>query len=133
MKIEEINELVIAHDKHIDLMAQSIENLATAVGASASKLDDVLDIMHKQNLLYERLNNMDENLKESFNRVHSKIRDIENQQDSEGCAVLKTTMIHQTDLESRIKALESTVTWSVRGIIGSILAGLTTFVFTHLE
>lgn len=133
MKIEEINELVIAHDKHIDLMAQSIENLATAVGASASKLDDLLDIMHKQNLLYERLNNMDENLKESFNRVHSKIRDIENQQDSEGCAVLKTTMIHQTDLESRIKALESTVTWSVRGIIGSILAGLTTFVFTHLE
>ena len=133
MKIEEINDLVIAHDKHIDLMAQSIENLATAVGASASKLDDLLDIMHTQNLLTERMENMDKNLQESFTRVHNKIRDMEKNQNSEGCSVLKGALTHQNDLEDRIKSIESTVTWSIRGMLGSLLAGLTTFVFTHLK
>jgi len=75
MKDEEVKDLVFTHDKHIEVMSQSIEHLAEAVGTTNRKMEDIIDVLSTQNVLMERVNNIDENLKESFGRVHTNIRD----------------------------------------------------------
>ncbi len=77
MKDEDVKDLVIAHDKHIEVMSQSIEHLADAVGTTNRKMEDIIEVLSNQQVQAERLSNMDDNLKESFERVYSKIDAIE--------------------------------------------------------
>jgi len=77
MKDEDVKDLVITHDKHIEVMSQSIEHLADAVGTTNRKMEDIIEVLSNQHVQAERLSNMDENLKESFERVHTKIEDLE--------------------------------------------------------
>jgi len=78
--------MVIQHDKHIDSLIVSIESLAKSVLSTNRKLDDMIDVIGKQNLLFEKFTNLEDNLRDSFSRVHKRIGDIENTQNSkEGC------------------------------------------------
>lgn len=124
MKEEELKNLVVEHDKHIDLMAQSIEHLAGAVGTTTKKLDDVIDVITKQNILMEKFHNLEENLKESFDRVHDKVRRIEEAQSGEGCTALKVNAQADEGRDARLKKLEASQTWVVRVIIGGLISGM---------
>ena len=124
MTHDDVVDLVISHDKNIDLMAQSINNLATAVGATSSKLNDLLDVISTQNILLERFNNMDSNIRDSFNRVHEKISNIENKQNTEGCPTLKAVIGHSDDLTKRVDKVESNTSWITRTIVGAFLTGV---------
>ena len=89
MNDEEYRGMVLQHDKHLDTLTSSITVLADNVGTTNRKLDDVIDVINTQNVIVERMNNLDINLKESFSRVHEKVHTIEHAQNTEGCSVLK--------------------------------------------
>jgi len=89
MTEDERSDLLMLHDKHIDVMSQSIEHLAAAVGTTNRKMDDIIDVISAQNVINEKLVNMDTNVRESFNRVHDKIRVVEDAQNTAGCSALK--------------------------------------------
>ena len=82
MKDNDVKDLVIAHDKHIEVMSQSIEHLADAVGTTNRKMEDIIEVLSNQQVQAERLSNMDENLRESFERVHNKIANLEEHQEA---------------------------------------------------
>lgn len=77
MSDEDYKDLVTTHDKSIGIMAASIDHLATAVGTTNNKLEDIVNVIGQQNVLMEKFSNLESNLKESFDRVHSKTSALE--------------------------------------------------------
>lgn len=80
MTEEGYRDMVIDHDKHLDSLTQSVCTLADNVKSTNNKLDDVIDVMQTQNVLTERMSNLDHKFRDSFERVHTKIEDIEDEQ-----------------------------------------------------
>ena len=119
MSDEDYKDLVNKHDKSIGIMASSIEHLASAVGATNSKLSDIVEVMGKQNILMEKFSNLEVNLKESFDRVHSR------------SAVDETRI---KDLEHNVTKLPSpaVVKWGI-GIIIVYLISFGTYVVDELH
>ena len=114
MTDQEYKGLVLQHDKHIDRLADSIEHIAGAVGSTNRKLEDIIDVISKQNILMERFSNLETNLKESFSRVHEKIRNLEIVQGGgDGCGALKNTTKRVDKLESN----QSKVVWTVMSVV----------------
>lgn len=130
MREEELAVLVTKHDKHIDSMAQSIEHLAGAVGITNRKLDDVIEVMGQQNILMEKFHNLEENLKESFGRVHKRTQKIEDICNNEGCSALKLSNKDIKSLEKRLTKSESNATWFIRIVFGFIVIGVLGSVIT---
>ena len=122
MTDQEYKGLVLQHDKHIDRLADSIEHIAGAVGATNRKLEDIIDVISKQNILMERFSNLETNLKESFNRVHEKIRALEIIQGGDGCGAIKNT----TKRVDKLEGNQSRVVWTV--VTAILLAVLGTVV-----
>lgn len=89
MNDDSYKDMVLQHDKHIDSLASSIGTLADNVGSTNKKLDDVIDIINHQNVLVERMNNIDTNVKEFAVRIGTRLDSIEKQQNHEGCSALK--------------------------------------------
>ena len=123
MTDENYKDMVIQHDKHIDSLATSIESLAKGVSSTNRKLDDMIDVISKQNILFEKFTNLEENLKESFGRVHKRIEIIEATQNSkDGCQAI--TLIKK-DVDSiltmRNLVLKVVGTALILAIIGTVL------------
>jgi len=89
MNDQDIRDLVIKHDAHIDTLATSIEQLANGVGATNKKLEDVIDVITQQNILFERVNNMDKDIAESFTRAKDRIKVVEDTIKEQGCELAK--------------------------------------------
>jgi len=109
MSDEDYKDMVIEHDKHLESLATSIESLAGGVGATNRKLEDIIDVISTQNVLIEKFTNLETNLKESFNRVHNKIRVVEDKQNSNGCPVLNIEAEKIRVANKRIGDLEEEV------------------------
>lgn len=77
MTEDEVRDLVIKHDQALISLASSMEHLASEAKRTNDKLDEVAKALGAQNVLMERQNNMDRNIKESFDRVHEKTRKVE--------------------------------------------------------
>ena len=97
MKDEDIKDLVVSHDKHIGVMSKSIEHLADAVGTTNRKMEDIVEVLSTQNVLLERVNNIDHAAKEAFGRVYKRMETIEEIHLGPGCAAVK-------DAETAIEA-----------------------------
>ena len=125
MTDEVMRDLVNKHDKSIDMMASSIEHLASAVGTTNRKLEDIIDVIGRQNLLMEKFNNLEVNIKESFNRVHEKIRTTEYIQNSKGCNGLHVMDEKVKVANKRIADIENLIKWLIGtaalAIIGSVM------------
>jgi len=76
-KIDKLESKVEIQGRDIDVMSKSIEHLASAVGETNVELKEVVKAITDQNVLAERVHNLEGNLEESFNRVHSRSRRIE--------------------------------------------------------
>ena len=63
---------ITEHDRHLDALSSAIEHLVATAATTNLKLDKMVDVLSAQNVIKERLNNLEENLKESFERVHSR-------------------------------------------------------------
>lgn len=74
MMDEKVIEAKISdHDRHLDLLSNSIAELSSIAGQTNQKLDKVVEAINTQNVLIERMNNMDTNSRESFKRVHTRL------------------------------------------------------------
>jgi len=113
MTDEEYKGLVLQHDKHIDRLADSIEHIAGAMGSTNRKLEDIIDVISKQNILMEKFSNLESNLKESFGRVQEKIRNLEVVQSGDGCAALKNAAKRVDKLENN----QSKIAWTVITVV----------------
>lgn len=131
---EEERGLLYATDKHVGVMAQSIEQLAVSVSATNSKLEDIFSVVNTQNVIMEKIGHIEENLKESFGRGWKRLEAVEKAQSEGGCSALKSqhteirTLGKSIDqLRDRIKEIEKvqkdsissvTLRWSAYIIIG---------------
>ena len=106
MSDDEYRDLVIKHDKHIDKVADSVEHLAKAVGSTNRKLDDVIEVINKQNVLMERVSNMEINLKESFSRVHARLDLLENTHVGSGCSAMRLAIKNEDVIKEDLVQLE---------------------------
>ena len=73
MNDEGYRDMVIDHDKHIDSLTQSVSALADNVLGTNSKLDNVIEVLQHQNVLQEKLFNLDKHTTESFERTFDRI------------------------------------------------------------
>ena len=82
MSDEDLKNLVLKHDHTLESLALSMEHFANEVNKNNTKLDKVVEAINTQNVLIEKFNNMEQNLKESFSRVHDRSDKIQNHCDS---------------------------------------------------
>ena len=88
MTDEEMKQKVIKHDFEFQALSKSLKSIV-------SELHEITTSMKNVAVFTEKINNMDNNLKESFQRVHKKISDNEDEikelkqnQDKTGCNAL---------------------------------------------
>lgn len=77
MTDDNYKDMVLLHDKHIDALTSAVDVLTTNLTDTNDKLQNVVDLITKQNVLAERVSNMDYNTGESFNRAWSRIEKLE--------------------------------------------------------
>jgi len=106
MRDEDVKDLVMTHDKHIEVMSQSIEHLASAVGTTNSKMEEIIGVLSTQNVIMEKVNNMDTNIKEFADRIGSRIEAVEKTQNADGCAPLKVLESTAVIYDKRLGASE---------------------------
>lgn len=123
MSDEDYKTMILQHDKHIDKLAISIEHIAGAVGTTNRKLEDVIEVISKQNVLMEKLSNLEINSKESFDRVHDELREIKTKQNDTGCPLLLVANKRILKLETN----QNRIAWTV---ITSVLLGVLGMLFT---
>jgi uncharacterized coiled-coil protein SlyX len=68
-----IRDMVISHDKVLDSLSSSITSLARTADNTNVKLDKVVDKLSEQNVLIERMNNMERETGDAFKRVHERL------------------------------------------------------------
>jgi len=105
MTDEKYRDMVLSHDKHIDTLASSIETLAESFTGTNVKLDNIVEALQTQNIIIERMNNLDNNLKETFNRYDARIKTIENCQNTIGCPALNLEQQKLDLLETSVEKL----------------------------
>lgn len=134
MTDNEYRDLVLKHDKHIEKVADSVEHLAAAVGSTNRKLEDIIDVIGRQNLLMEKFANLEVNLKESFQRIYTRLETLEGTHSGLGCSALrlankaeetmKEEMEHlEEDTRRKFNKIDNNLTWIVRLIIGGLVSG----------
>ena len=133
--MESIEEKVMEHDFAIKDIAKSIHDLSDSSKEANKKLGQIAESMGKQELILEKLANLEINSKDSINRVHEKINKVEKQAESNR-AKIDTIDITVTSLEAntksnqrRIGSLDNTVIWIARSIIGTLVTGLIGLLF----
>ncbi len=123
MEVKEFKDLILDHDRQIGTLANHMEVLVDNIGVTNRKLDDVVEVITTQTVLIERFNNLDKDLKESFDRVHTKVEIISDVQHSaEGCTALQVSTQKMKDVQrsvdkntDNIEAVESTLGTYVSG------------------
>jgi hypothetical protein len=72
-----VKEMVVRHDEAINHVSISIERLAAAVEKTDDKMDKVIDALGQNAMILERIANIDSSNKDSVNRLHKRIDDVE--------------------------------------------------------
>lgn len=114
---------------------------------TAAKLDAIGKIMGKQEVILEKISNLESNTKESLERVHDRIDKVEKDQkefralsEGEGCTALKLLRSQEETIDAKMMAeiknsqkrldkIESFWTWFVRTFFGAVLTGAIATIF----
>jgi methyl-accepting chemotaxis protein len=133
--MEQIKEKVIEHDYAINAMVKSIQELSDTTKDSNVKLGDIAKSMGKQELILEKLANLEGNTKDSMNRVHKRIDKAE-QLSGDYRSKMEKVEMSNTSQEANIKSnqkrldgIEDSQTWVVRTIIGAFVVGFISTLF----
>jgi methyl-accepting chemotaxis protein len=133
--MEQIKEKVIEHDYAINAMVKSIQELSETTKDSNVKLGDIAKSMGKQELILEKLANLEGNTKDSMNRVHKRIDKAE-QLSGDYRSKMEKVEMSNTSQEANIKSnqkrldgIEDSQTWVVRTIIGAFVVGFISTLF----
>jgi len=103
-----MKDLVMKHDNEISLLANSIQNQSKSIESlvesnseTNKRLEEISKYLAKQAVFDTRLDNMDKGLTESFKRVHKRIDELdETQNSSVGC---KSVQLVNKDVTSVTK------------------------------
>lgn len=127
--MEQVKEKLIEHDYAINAMVKSIQELSDTTKDSNTKLGDIARSMGKQELILEKLANLEGNTKDSMNRVHNRIDKVEKQAE-DNRTKMEIVEIANTSQEANIKSnqkrldqLEASNRWIARTIIGALITG----------
>ena len=77
-----VETMVMQHDKHLDSRTSCVKTLADSVGTTNKKLDNVIEVISTQNVMVERMNNMDVNMKEFAKHIRARVSTVETHQDT---------------------------------------------------
>ena len=145
--MEDIKQKINEHDLAIKSMADSIRDLAETTKDSNKKLGDIAMSMSKQELILEKLTNLEGNTKDSINRVHKRIDSIENvykemkqRGEKGGCTALQVAQkedeVARTKLEQNVKSNQKRLdendkhkTWIVLLVIGAVITAVLNLIF----
>lgn len=140
--MQEIQAKVTEHDYAIKDMAKAIHELAETSKDSNIKLGEIAKSMGKQEVILEKLTNLEGNTKDSINRVHKRIDDLEEglkeakkRGEGDGCTALKVLKeqekVGDTEMNSRIKSMQHRLDvadkhkwWVVTLVIGGFITAL---------
>ena len=127
--MEQVKEKLIEHDYAINAMVKSIQELSDTTKDSNTKLGDIARSMGKQELILEKLANLEGNTKDSMNRVHNRIDKVEKQAE-DNRTKMEIVEIANISQEANIKSnqkrldqLEASNRWIARTIIGALITG----------
>jgi hypothetical protein len=104
MTDEEYRDLVLKHDKHIDLMAQSVETLAKTVSKTNQKLEDVIDVITVQNVLMEKLTALEKSCDLTFKVLGDKDKQLDTE-----CGGVKSLEKDKLLFEEKIKVANNRI------------------------
>ena len=139
---EDLREKVIKHEFTIAEMAKSIQVLAETTKDSNIKLGEIAKSMSKQELILEKLTNLEGNTKESINRIHKRIDGFEQQMkdiicvgEKDGCTALKIFKEQEkttdADMRANIKSTQKRLDdndgykkWLIFAVIGAIVGAI---------
>lgn len=140
MQDTEIRDLVIKHDHAIESLASSIERMADSATTTNKKLEDVVSALNSQNILAERMANMDSNNNQKFDVIFNTFRTYDTMHNTEGCPALRVLSEREKSkdkefedmvkiYDKRVKSIEDSITWLIRLFVGSIILGVLQLTF----
>ena len=110
MTDEAHKSMTLDHDKHLDSLTAVVGALSDNIKDSNHKLESILEILSTQNIIVERINNMDNNIRESFARTYKRVGDLEIIQNGPtGCAALQVEHQKVHDMGKQLSALADDV------------------------
>ena len=101
--------LLYETDKHVGVLAKSMEQLVVSVGTTNDKLTEIFTIVNSQNVLTEKISNMEEQLKDSFGRYGNRLEVLEMSHNTEGCVPLRSRITEISILRSDITDTKSKI------------------------
>ena len=140
--IEDLKEKVLKHEFTISEMAKSIQVLAETTKDSNIKLGEIAKSMSKQEMILEKLTNLEGNTKDSINRIHKRIDGFEQQMkdiicvgEKDGCTALKIFKEQKkttdADMRANIKSNQKRLDdndgyrkWLIFAVFGTIVGAL---------
>lgn len=140
--IEDLREKVLKHEFTISEMAKSIQVLAETTKDSNIKLGEIAKSMSKQEMILEKLTNLEGNTKDSINRIHKRIDGFEQQMkdiicvgEKDGCTALKIFKEQKkttdADMRANIKSNQKRLDdndgyrkWLIFAVFGTIVGAL---------
>lgn len=125
MEVKEFKDLILDHDRQIGTLANHMEVLVDNIGMTNRKLDDVVEVITTQTVLIERFNNLDKDLKESFDRVHRKVEIISDVQHStDGCTALQVSTQKMKDVQRSVDKNTDNIE-DMQNELGTFVSGAT--------
>lgn len=90
----EVREMVARHDEAINHVTNSIERLANAVEKTDDKMDKVIEALSQNAVILEKIANIDSSNKDSVNRLHKRIDDVEKSiENKENSVIIKIAAV----------------------------------------
>lgn len=86
LDVSDLASKINDHDRHLDTLSSAVEGLANTASTTNGKLDKLVDAISSQNVLAEKVANMDHNIIDSFARRDARIASLEEVQKSIGCS-----------------------------------------------
>ena len=82
-------DMTLENNKHIDALTTSVGSIADAISTTNAKIEDLVEVMYAHNVLSEKVDNLDSNVREYSVRMYKEIEDIKSKQQEVGCPQLK--------------------------------------------
>ena len=102
MTEEEHKKLSVHTDKNLEILTHSVTQLTNNVNTINSRMEDMLKLMADHNVMTERLNNMDSNMKEFSARMGERLLSLEESHSGSGCQAMRSA-------EESIKAVGKSI------------------------
>lgn len=126
--MDDVKERVLDHDKKLVKIETILERVATNQDSLTQSMRDISKSMQKQELLLEKLTNLEINTKESINRLHKRI-----DYNSEKLKLKADTVVVE-DCVEKLKTLEPIIFFTKRPkLLILMILGFTSLLFKEVR